>query len=401
MSVLIIASLLFAVVAVLAIPTSVLLCEIVFGRNLAYGEAKQGATASGLRAVVIIPAHNERLGIAGTVRAIAAQLGAGDRIVVVADNCDDETAILAREAGADVLERFDNTRRGKGFALAHGMDELRRRKPDVVIFVDADCSPSPGSIDILKTRAWETNCPIQAALIMEAPEGHETRYAVAGFAWRIKNILRPLGLARLGLPCQMMGTGMALRWDIAKTAQFASGNIVEDLELGLNLAADGHSPIFEPRAVFMSPFPVTSDGEIAQRRRWEGGSLAMLLERGVSILGKGIIHGNPSLLALGFDMLVPPLVTHGLLLVVLLALCSVAYFGAGIAAPLLLAVAVVAMFVLAIAVAWFKAGREILPVKLWFQLLPFVLKKMKIHNKLPDARATWVRADRATGEEEP
>jgi cellulose synthase/poly-beta-1,6-N-acetylglucosamine synthase-like glycosyltransferase len=66
------------------------------------------------RLAVLIPAHNETLVIAATLRAVAPQLIAGDRLVVVADNCADDTATLAAAGGAEVLERVDRERRGKG-----------------------------------------------------------------------------------------------------------------------------------------------------------------------------------------------------------------------------------------------------------------------------------------------
>ena len=53
---------------------------------------------------VLIPAHNERGGIATTVRAVQNDLRAGDRLLVVADNCTDDTAAEARQAGAEVIE---------------------------------------------------------------------------------------------------------------------------------------------------------------------------------------------------------------------------------------------------------------------------------------------------------
>jgi cellulose synthase/poly-beta-1,6-N-acetylglucosamine synthase-like glycosyltransferase len=377
----------------------VLLLEVLLSKQSG-ANSKTPDHVSNVRAIVLVPAHNERSGISATVKGLLQQLAPGDEILVVSDNCNDETAALARAAGALVLERHDAVKRGKGYALAHGLSEINRRKPDVVIFVDADCMLSAGAIAQLKSTAWSSGRPVQAAFVMGAPEGHELRYAVATFAWRIKNLVRPLGLFQMGLPCQMMGTGMAMRLDIANRVTFASGNIVEDLELGLNLAAQGLAPVFEPRALVQSVFPVTTEGEIAQRRRWEGGSIAMLASRGTKTVLKGLMGRNVGALALGFDMLVPPLVTHAAALIVFGLVSGLFWLVTGFAMPLSLAVCLALCFACAILVAWFKAGRDVLPLKFWVQLMPFVLKKFKIHKSLPSTEKAWVRADRRKDEGE-
>ena len=79
--------------------------------------------AQGLAGVILVPAHNEAVGIEETVKALAAA-APSFRIVVVADNCTDETAALARTAGAETIIREDAQRRGKGFALSFGRDYL-------------------------------------------------------------------------------------------------------------------------------------------------------------------------------------------------------------------------------------------------------------------------------------
>src|SRR4051812_41266503 len=73
---------------------------------------------------ILVPAHNEEAGIAATIRNLLPQLAPGDRIVVVADNCTDATEAVARTAGADVVNRSDPVRRGKGFALDFGLGHL-------------------------------------------------------------------------------------------------------------------------------------------------------------------------------------------------------------------------------------------------------------------------------------
>ena len=207
----------------LMIPVLVVLAEVL----LAISSASMGDSGtSRLTARVSrcsIPAHNEALGIAETLRAIIPQLQKEDRLVVVADNCSDDTATVACALGAEVIERDDPTLRGKGYALEYGVRYLAADAPDVVIIIDADCVAEAGSIDRLARRCAQSVRPVQALYLMRNKAGATASMRIAELAWLIKNYVRPLGLRRLGLPCQLMGTGMALPWSRLRPASLASG----------------------------------------------------------------------------------------------------------------------------------------------------------------------------------
>src|SRR5262245_56284402 len=100
-------------------------------------------------AVVLIPAHNEESGIAATLANIKPHLLTGDRLVVVADNCTDRTAEIATASGAEVFQRQDLTRSGKGYALDFGIRAIADSPPAVVVVIDADCLVQEGSMDRL------------------------------------------------------------------------------------------------------------------------------------------------------------------------------------------------------------------------------------------------------------
>ena len=140
---------------------------------------------------VLIPAHNEHLVLAKTLHSIFPQLAENDRLLVVADNCSDDTAKIAEAAGAEVIERFDPERRGKGYALDFGVRHLRSNPPDVVIVIDADCQVGEGAIDRLARICAEADRPVQALYLMHAPYGAGLGVRVAEFAWRVKNQVRP------------------------------------------------------------------------------------------------------------------------------------------------------------------------------------------------------------------
>jgi len=158
---------------------------------------------------VLIPAHNEGAGILPTIRDVQAQLGPNDRILVVADNCTDDTAAIVQAVGAEVTVRADPARRGKGYALEFGVRHLRLNPPDVVVIMDADCRLGGNALRHLSDSAMASGRPVQSLYLMLAPENAPPGSGPNLFAWRVKNWIRPLGMELLGLPTQLVGTGMA------------------------------------------------------------------------------------------------------------------------------------------------------------------------------------------------
>jgi cellulose synthase/poly-beta-1,6-N-acetylglucosamine synthase-like glycosyltransferase len=249
-----------------------------------------------------VPAHDEALIISRTLQTILPQLAPGDRLVVVADNCTDETAALAAAEGADVLVRTDLVRRGKGYALDYGIRHLESDAPEIVLVVDADCRITPGAIERLARLSHRSGRPVQALYLMQAAEGAGPKMRVAEFAWVIKNQVRPLGLHRLGLPCQLMGTGMAFPWACISSANLATGHIVEDLKLGIELTRRGTPPLFCPEALVTSEFPSSGEGIRSQRTRWEHGHLGVILSDAPQLFLSSLAPLNLPALALALDL---------------------------------------------------------------------------------------------------
>src|SRR5665213_724200 len=280
------------------------------------------APTSGIRPhlAVLVPAHNERKGLLDTLTDIKAQLRSGDRLLVVADNCTDDTAAIAKGANAEVAERYSPDKIGKGYALDWGLQQLGNDPPEVVIVIDADCRLATDSLDRLATTCAATHRPTQARYLMTAPAESSIDYRVAEFAFRIKNWVRPLGLGTLNCPCQLTGSGMAFPWEGIRSAGLANSRIVEDLNLGLDLAKAGHAPLFCPSAGVTSEFPSSSTGAKSQRKRWEQGHTGTITTRVPRLIFESLAQGNLGLLVLTFDLAVPPLTLLGLLVIVMVAI---------------------------------------------------------------------------------
>lgn len=344
---------------------------------------------------VVMPAHDEAALIGASVGAILPQLSPTDRLIVVADNCSDDTAALGRAAGAQVIVRNDPARRGKGYALDFGVRHLEADPPDVVLIVDADCRVAEGCIDRVARACRAASRPVQALYLMHAPAGTGLTGRIAEFAWTLKNRVRPTGMRRLGLPCQLMGTGMAFPWSCIARAQLASGHIVEDLKLGLELARDGSPALFCPEALVTSDFPASAEGFKSQRTRWEHGYLGVILRDAAPMLVRSLAQRSLPLLALSLDLCVPPIALLVLLTGAVWLAAALFYVLAGPATPLLLASAELALLAGCVLIAWARYGRDIISGASLAFAPVYALGKIPLYARFLVARQIdWVRSKR-------
>ncbi len=353
-----------AMAIVMALPAwSLLLLTLAAGKRPLTPTAPAGESAQ-VRVAVLVPAHNESHHLVPTLRCLKAQLGPNDRLLVIADNCQDDTATIASAYGAEVLERQHDRLRGKGYALAFGVDALRGSAPDVVVVVDADCHVSAGGIQAIAQRCMQTQCPVQMLDLMVAPVGAGLRTRMLEFAWLVKNQVRPLGSFRLGRACHLMGTGMALPWDLAACAQLATGHVAEDMKLGVDMAIAGRPTQFLPQAQVTSVFPLDAAVARTQKTRWEHGHLQNLAHELPRLLGAFVRQPRAATLVLAMDLVIPPLALYFLGLSISVLLFSLGYlFGAPLGAATLVSLASAAALALAVTLAWQRHARHLLSLR--------------------------------------
>jgi cellulose synthase/poly-beta-1,6-N-acetylglucosamine synthase-like glycosyltransferase len=342
---------------------------------------------------VIIPAHDEAGGIAKVIQAVRAQLRAGDRVMVIADNCTDGTASIARAEGAEVVERGDEHRRGKAYALAFGRQALLTDPPVTIIVVDADCLPAPDALSRLAAHASFYGAAVQGCYLLTTPADATPLVRISNLAFLIKNLVRQRGLERLGGGALLQGTGMAFPWSIFEQASLETDSLVEDMQLGLELRLAGEMVRFDPQARFYSAASAQSATQ-GQRTRWEHGSVTTALRYAPRLVLAGL-WGRPALLLLATDLMIPPLamlVIYALTASLLLA--SMALLGASIL-PLLALLTAGAASAAAISLIWFSLGRDILPAQMAVQVPRYLLWKLPIYRRLVGARQrSWVRTSR-------
>lgn len=347
------------------------------------GPAAGRATPS---CAVLMPAHDEEDIIAATVASARAALRPEGRLLVIADNCSDRTASRARAAGAEVIERHDPARRGKGYALAHGIAALGTTPPDVILVLDADCQAHGDALDRLVSAAHRLQRPVQGRYDMLAPDSGSLQQRMAAFAWDFRGRFRAQGFHRLGLPCQLMGSGMALPWPQLARVDLASGHLVEDLKLGLDFALAGAPPRLLPQAVVSSLFPTNATGEKSQRQRWEHGHLSMALTLAPRLLWEALRDCNLALLAMVADMCVPPLALLCILITMNTTLgWALAHWGLVPAWIGHLGTGSLALFGAIILLGWWRVGRR------WVGLGELATVPWYIVRKLPIYAGFFVR----------
>ena len=380
--------------AALLVPAAVLCVESLSALLPATAEPRREPRP--FKLAVLMPAHDEELGIAGTVRALSAELAPGDRLLVVADNCSDRTAELARAAGAEVVERRDAERRGKGHALSFGAKVLAEDPPDAVIVMDADCRVEQGTLRALGARALETGRPVQAVYLMHAP-ARGGMSGVSAFAFLVRNLVRPAGLARLGMPCQLTGTGMAFPWAVFRDAPATEGHLVEDLMLGHELALKGLPPLLCRDVLVSSELPTGEAASLKQRRRWEHGQLAILLGTAPRLLRQGLLRRDPGLVALALDAAVPPLALFVMLQGAMTAGSVVLLVLGGSGLPLAITLSGNALLALGLGAAWLSHGRTVLPLRDLAKIPRYVLWKLPLYGSFVRGgpHAEWERTERS------
>ncbi|MBJ6760824.1 glycosyltransferase [Myxococcaceae bacterium JPH2] len=258
---------------------------------------------------IVIPAHNEELGIARTV----ANLSSVDyppllrRILVVADNCSDATAQKAREAGATVLERQDTEKRGKGYALAHAFERSQRDGvADAVVVVDADTVVTPNLLHAFSRRLEDGAHAVQAHYgVMNPTASWRTRLMT--IALGMFHRVRSQGRERMGVSCGLRGNGMCFTHAVLKQVPHDAFSVVEDLEYGIRLGRAGHRVHYAWEAEVLGEMVSAEKQSRSQRQRWEGGRKQMRKLHGWPLLNDSLQQGSRLLFDLAMDVLVPPL----------------------------------------------------------------------------------------------
>lgn len=259
------------------------------------------------RLLVLVPAHDEELVIGAAVDALLNTDYPWDRrqVVVIADNCHDATATVARVGGADVWERHDPDRPGKGRAVGWALERAALGDHDAVVIVDADCTASRNLLAVLGNAIAGKAAAAQARYVPSNPTASTAaalRYA--GFA--LINAVRPLGKSRLGLSAGLLGTGMALAVQTLDAVPWTAFSVTEDREYHLLLVEKGLKVHFVPQACVTSPMPATFTGGAPQQMRWDTGNALLARRFFRRLMVRGLRDRSLDSVHAALELLVPP-----------------------------------------------------------------------------------------------
>ena len=348
------------------------------------------------KVTVLIPAHNEEIAIASTLNQIIPVLKQQDSLVVVADNCTDKTAEIARTMGATVIEREDSIHKGKGYALDYGLQFIAAEPPEVVVMIDADCNINPDTIEQLTECAIATNRPVQGKYLMvRANNSESSKDFISQFSNIIRNFVRPLGLKHLGISAPLLGAGMAFPWLIIRSVNIASGNLLEDIKLGLDLSVIGHNSIFYPQATVTAYLPSSLSAAKSQKTRWIHGYL-QLIQSYIPMLFKQAVHQRRlDLLLIIFDLCIPPLT---LLVMIWLGLTTISLIFAVLqisAIPAMISFLAGLCLFTALTLAWVKFASTSIPLSKLLTIPLYIFWKIPVYIKfIVSPQTAWIRTER-------
>ncbi len=345
------------------------------------------------RFAILVPAHNEERLLPGLLASLAHLDYPRElyQVHVVADNCQDSTAEIARAAGATAHERHDTERRGKGYALRWLIERVQAAgwPYDAVVILDADTVVAPNLLTIMDARLARGERAIQCYYAVREPE-RSWGAALRAIALAALHYLRPLGRMALGGSAGLKGNGMVFAAELARRYEWPA-SLTEDIEYHMALILGGERVFFAPDAVIWAEMPGTLAAADTQNARWERGRLEMVRRYVPRLLREALARRSFLLFDAAVEQLIPPFSLVAAAALVALALAPLA--GAPALALALLLIGSLAFYILA-GLVLAGAPRRIYQALLYAPV--FLVWKLWLYARvaLGRDRSGWVRTAR-------
>jgi hypothetical protein len=255
--------------------------------------------------LIVIPAHNEERHIHATVSSLVkACEGYHYKIMVIADHCQDSTALEAQKAGATALVRSNQQERGKGAALAWFMSQNRTliQQYSHLAIVDADTLLPHDFMDNALNALQAQQVDVLQCDYTKITQG-KVVYTPMAHSLELSNHVRQSGLSQLTGQALLKGNGMIFKTELILKEGWGSNSIAEDLDFSYHLLIKGYKIGYSASTCCYGDMPEASTEATVQHRRWEGVStwVPKLLWAACKTL-------NFKLLFLALDLSVPPMV---------------------------------------------------------------------------------------------
>ena len=233
------------------------------------------------RFMAIIPAHNEEAVVGNLVESLKKQNYNKELydIYVIADNCTDNTAKVAEEAGAIVYERFNNSQKTKGYALDWFLaQKIEENAPYDAFFVfDADNIVDPNFIKNMNKKLCQGEDVVQGYRDIKNPTDSWITAGYAIFYWTMHRFYH-LARYNLGLSPLINGTGFMVKFDVVKPNGWDTQTLTEDIEYSLKRIIEGKRLGWATDAIVYDEQPVGFKQSWSQRSRWTVGHMQCIKE---------------------------------------------------------------------------------------------------------------------------
>jgi 1,2-diacylglycerol 3-beta-glucosyltransferase len=300
--------LLFLLLLAIAVPAT-LACFYLFVQTLMSGELPPPTPSNRkLRFDIVVPSHNEAGVIAGTIANLKQIDWPADlyRIVIVADNCTDATAEIARAAGVVVLERTDLSQRGKGYALLYAFKHLREAAfADAVAVVDADAEVSTNLLEAFASRIEAGAHAVQVHYGVLNPWG-SWRTRLLTIAMAAYHIVRSRARERQHVSSGVRGNGWCVTQQLLGQVQYNAFSLAEDIEYGINLGLAGYRVYYAGEAHASQEMTANAQVASKQRERWEVGRFRLIRSSTLPLLKAAFSRPSAVCLDLAMDLIVLP-----------------------------------------------------------------------------------------------
>ena len=255
--------------------TVVSLCSLVKLKDKPY------LTNKNHKFMAIIPAHNEEAVVANLIESLKNQTYDKNLydIYVIADNCTDNTAEVARNAGAIVLERFDPAHKTKGYALQWFLKQKIEENADYDAFFvfDADNIVDVNFTKAMNKKLCQGEEVVQGYRDIKNPADSWVSAGYAIFYWTMHRFYH-LARYNLGLSALLNGTGFMVKFDVIKPTGWNTKTLTEDIEFSLKTIIKGKKVGWAVDAIVYDEQPVGFKQSWSQRSRWTVGHIQCLSE---------------------------------------------------------------------------------------------------------------------------